>query len=97
MAVKGTLRVCPNGHKYYKSSDCPVCPVCESRRKTDNVLLDSLSAPARRAFESEGITTIKKLAQYSEKEILKLHGVGPSSLPKLKKMLKAEKLIFKKS
>ncbi len=34
MAVKGTLRVCPKGHKYYKSSDCPTCPVCESHRKT---------------------------------------------------------------
>ena len=97
MTVKGTLRVCPNGHKYYKSSNCPTCPVCESNRKTNNVLLDSLSAPARRAFEGEGITNIKKLAQYSEQDILKLHGVGISSLPKLKKLLKLEKLNFKKS
>ncbi len=96
MVRKGTLRVCPNGHKYYKSSDCPTCPICESKRKTNNELLDSLSAPARRAFEREGIKTFTKLAKYSEDEILKLHGVGKTSLPKLKTLLKIKGLKFNK-
>ncbi len=97
MTSKGTLRICPNGHKYYKSSDCPTCPVCESKRKTNNELLDSLSAPARRGLEREGITSLTKLAKYSEREILKLHGIGPTSLPILKKLLKSQKLNFKKA
>jgi hypothetical protein len=32
MSVKGTLRICDKGHQYYKSSDCPICPVCEVKR-----------------------------------------------------------------
>ena len=96
MSSNRTLRICSNGHKYYKSSDCPTCPICESKIKTNNELLDSLSAPARRAFEREGITSLTKLANYNEKEILKLHGVGPSSLPKLKKLLKVKNLKFNK-
>ena len=95
MAAKGTLRICPKGHKYYKSTDCPTCPVCESKLKTNNELLDALSSPARRAFEREGINSLKKLAIYSEKDILKLHGVGPSSLPILRNLLNSKNLKFK--
>ena len=42
-----------------------------------------LSAPARRALESNGVTSLQQLSTYSEKEILKFHGMGPASLPKL--------------
>jgi predicted RecB family nuclease len=93
---KGTLRICPNGHRYYKSSDCPVCPVCESDRTPEDEFLALVSAPARRALENEGITSLKKLATYSEKEILALHGIGPSAIPKLKAALKEEGLAFRK-
>jgi len=92
---KGTLRICRNGHKYYKSSGCPTCPICESERKTNIGWLDALSAPARRAFEREGITTLMMLAQFSESDILKLHGVGPSSIPKLRSFLKSKGLKYK--
>ncbi|HEV7230509.1 MAG TPA: RNA polymerase alpha subunit C-terminal domain-containing protein [Bacteroidia bacterium] len=90
------LRVCPNGHTYYKSSDCPVCPVCENVRKPQGGFLSLLSAPARRALENKGVTTLNKLAIYSEKEILALHGMGPASMPKLRKALKEIGLAFKK-
>lgn len=33
MATKGKLKICEKGHQYYKSSDCPICPVCEKERK----------------------------------------------------------------
>lgn len=89
------LRTCSKGHKYYKSSDCPTCPVCENKRKPSDGFLSSLPAPARRALENKGITTLKKLASYTEKEILALHGFGPSSLPKLKKTLTAAGRAFK--
>jgi DNA-directed RNA polymerase alpha subunit len=89
------LRTCPNGHSYYKSSDCPTCPVCEKERKPKEGFLSMLAAPARRALEREGITTLKKLAAYTENELLALHGIGLSSIPKLKKALLSNGLDFK--
>ncbi|GGX59153.1 TfoX/Sxy family protein [Saccharospirillum salsuginis] len=47
-----------------------------------------LSAPARRALANAGINTLKDLSRYSQAEILKLHGMGPSSIPKLEKALR---------
>ena len=92
---KGSLRVCSNGHEYNKSSDCPVCPTCEQERKPTDGFLAKLSAPARRALEHHGITTLQQLATYSEKEILKLHGIGPASLPVLRASLEESGLSFK--
>lgn len=91
-----TLRTCDNGHQYYKSSDCPTCPICENDRKPKSGFHSSLSAPARRALENNGITTLEQLSNYSEKEILKFHGMGPASLPKLRTALQEEGLEFKK-
>ncbi|NMI03126.1 hypothetical protein HF638_04025 [Paenibacillus sp. SZ31] len=93
---KGTLRTCEQGHSYYKKSDCPTCPTCEAKRKRTEGFLALLSAPARRALENEGITTLLQLAEYREKEILKLHGIGPSAMPKLRNALEEEGLSFKK-
>jgi predicted RecB family nuclease len=95
MKIKKTLRVCPQGHKYQKSSDCPACPVCEKLRKPAADFMLALGAPARRALEGAGITSLAKLAQYTEKELLQLHGMGPSSLPKLRQALKNENRSFK--
>lgn len=93
--MTATEKICPNGHTYYKSSDCPTCPVCEQKRKPKEGFLSLLSAPARRALEHEGITTVQQLSNFTEKEILKLHGMGPASLPKLRAALEAEGLSFK--
>ncbi len=90
-----SLRICSNGHDYYKSSDCPVCPICEQERKPDNGFLSKLSAPARRALEHHGITTLQQLATFSEKEILKFHGIGPASLPILRASLEESSFSFK--
>ncbi|WP_405155876.1 RNA polymerase alpha subunit C-terminal domain-containing protein [Paenibacillus sp. FSL K6-0108] len=94
--ARGTLRSCEQGHAYYKSSDCPTCPVCEKERKPKEGFLSLLSAPARRALENQGITTLRLLSQYTEKEILKLHGIGPSAIPKLRQALEEEGLSFNK-
>ena len=93
-ATKGSRRVCPKGHVYYKSSDCPACPKCESERKPGAEFMTVLSAPARRALENAGIKTLKQLAKYSTKEILALHGIGPSAIPRLEAELKKAKLKF---
>ncbi len=94
---KKNLRICKNGHKYFKSSDCPTCPICEEKRKPKDGFLLLLSAPARRALEAAGINTVKKLSEYSEKEILQLHGMGKSSILKLRLILRKDGLAFKKN
>ncbi|AXO91952.1 RNA polymerase alpha subunit C-terminal domain-containing protein [Bacillus cereus group sp. MYBK226-2] len=95
MVTEKTLRTCEKGHEYYKSSDCPTCPTCEKERTPKEGFLSLLSAPARRALEHLGIHTVEELSKYSEKEILKLHGMGPASLPKLRAALEKKGLSFK--
>ena len=81
------LKTCDKGHQFYKSSDCPVCPICAAQEKPTSGFLSLLSAPARRALAQARISTLVELSQYSEAEILKLHGVGPKALPVLKQAL----------
>ncbi|HMG92923.1 MAG TPA: hypothetical protein VK589_22855 [Chryseolinea sp.] len=88
--MRGTLRVCPYGHKYYKSSDCPACPACEEERKPDAGFLSMLAAPARRALQNAGIASLQQLGSWTEAELLELHGIGPTTIPKLKEALKAK-------
>jgi hypothetical protein len=90
-----TLRTCKNGHQYYKSNDCPVCPYCEQERRPVEGFLSSIAAPARRALENNNINTLKKLSKYSEADILELHGMGPGSIPTLRDALKRAGLSFK--
>jgi DNA-directed RNA polymerase alpha subunit len=90
------LRTCQKGHQFYKSSDCPTCPTCEQERKPVNGFLALLSAPARRALENNGVTTLQTLSTFSEKEILHFHGMGPASLPKLRSSLEEMGLSFRK-
>ncbi len=95
MERKKVLKTCKLGHKFYKSSDCPTCPICENNRKPNEGFLSTIAAPARRALEREKILTLKDLSKYSEKEILKLHGMGKSTIPKLKIALMKAGLDFK--
>jgi len=93
---KSELRICSKGHRFYKSSNCLTCPICEKEKKPEVGFLSIISAPARRALEREGINTHLKLSKYSEKELLELHGIGPASIPPLKKALKEKGLSFRK-
>jgi len=92
--LKKTLRTCKNGHQYDKSSDCPTCPICEEAKKPKDGFLSLLSAPARRALENANIKTLKQLSKYSENDILKLHGIGKTTIPILKRELKNAGLTF---
>lgn len=89
-----TLRTCPAGHRYYKSSDCPTCPVCANEAEVPANFLGKLAKPARNTLLHHGIDTIEKLAVHTEKEILALHGMGKSSLPVLREELKKAGLAF---
>ncbi len=57
-------------------------------RKPKDSFSALIGAPARRALERENIRTLEDLAKLTEKDLLKLHGMGPASIPKLKKALK---------
>jgi hypothetical protein len=96
MIRKPGLRTCVEGHQYHKSSDCPVCPLCESQKKSQIEFLNKIGAPARRALEQQGIQNLKQVAKYSERELLALHGVGPNAVRRLKIFLDEQRLSFKK-
>jgi len=63
--------------------------------KPDSGFLSLLSNPARKALEHHGITTLQKLSAFTEREILRLHGMGPRSMPMLRDALHAKGLTFK--
>ena len=91
-----TLRICKNGHQFYKSTDCATCPVCEKQKEPVTGFLSLLSNPARNTLINQGIDSIEKLSTFTEKEILSLHGMGKASIPALLKSLSAGGLSFKK-
>ncbi len=95
MESKRKLKTCEKGHQFYKSSDCLVCPICEHERKPKDIFLSLIAAPARRALENNGISNLDQLSTFTEKEILNLHGMGKSTIPKLQKLLSENKLSFK--
>jgi predicted RecB family nuclease len=94
METKSILKTCDKGHQFYKSSDCPICPICEEARKPKDGFLALIGAPARRALERENIKTLEDLSKWSEKEILNLHGLGKSTIPKLQRILSESGLTF---
>lgn len=53
-------------------------------------MFDQLSKPARRALQSIGITSYDEVIQYSEQDLLSLHGFGPKGLRLLKEELKSQ-------
>lgn len=87
-------RTCEKGHTYYKSSDCPVCPVCERQKQTDG-FMSVIAAPARRALDRHGIKTTQQLSKCSKQELMNLHGMGPNAINKLEIYLKQYHLEFK--
>ena len=54
----------------------------------------TLSKPAQRALVNQGIHTPHDLAQWTSADLARLHGIGPSSFPKLEAILAAEGLGF---
>jgi hypothetical protein len=90
------LKICSKGHKYYKSSDCPTCPICENEKKPQTGFLSLVSAPARRALATLSISSLTELAKFTKKDIAKLHGMGPSGIKILETALNKEGLGFKK-
>ncbi|MFZ1994785.1 MAG: hypothetical protein WAU75_11800 [Solirubrobacteraceae bacterium] len=57
--------------------------------------LPKLSAPARRALSAAGYTRLAQLAQASESELEKLHGMGPTAIDALAAALRERGLTFR--
>lgn len=53
-----------------------------------------LSKPARRALDTAGYSTLERLAEVSEADIGRLHGVGPKAIEQLRQALAAAGLSF---
>ena len=54
-----------------------------------------LAAPARRALINAKLIKITDLKKITEKHLMALHGMGPSSLPIIKREMKKLKIKFK--
>ncbi|MCX8534007.1 DNA-directed RNA polymerase subunit alpha C-terminal domain-containing protein [Chryseobacterium luquanense] len=61
----------------------------------NNFLKGVIAKPARRALEKEKINSLEKLSEYSEKELLQMHGFGKNTVEKLKLYMKENHLSFK--
>jgi len=80
-----------------KEKAAPKSSKKESGKKENNSpgFMQKLSAPAQRALEANGLTTLEKVSNYTEKELLALHGVGKTTIPKIKEALSAKGLQLK--
>lgn len=97
-AAKGNLKTSNRGHRFFKSSDCPVCPQCWSgyyRKRHQNDFPENLGAPALRALLDANITMLALLTKYAEADILALHGMGPKGVTRLKAALRARRMKMK--
>jgi predicted flap endonuclease-1-like 5' DNA nuclease len=66
-----------------------------TRQTLSNSDFPKTSAPAQRALDAEGITSLDQLAQHTEKEIADLHGVGPKAIRIWRAALAERGLAFK--
>lgn len=92
------LKLCQNGHRFEKTSDCPVCPTCSATEMKNKYAEEFpfIGAPAFRALDHLGIQQLSDLSQYTEKELLAQHGFGPKALRLLQEALTQQHLTLKK-
>jgi len=58
-------------------------------------LPDKLAAPARRALIGAGVWRLEQLAEFSEAELKRLHGIGPNAMQQLQQALESRGLRFR--
>jgi DNA-directed RNA polymerase alpha subunit len=64
-------------------------------KKTD-ALPPKMGKPAERALAHAGIQSLTDLSQYSEQEIMNLHGIGKKAMAIIQQAMAANKISFKK-
>jgi DNA-directed RNA polymerase alpha subunit len=65
-------------------------------RNDDDTDFPKLSVPARRALSGAGYMRLDQLAQVSESELTKLHGMGPTAIAALRAALGERGLSLRK-
>lgn len=85
-------KTCLNGHDFEKTSDCPVCPKCEPAAMST---FPKIGAPATRALENADIRGLTDLVNWSQQDLLALHGMGPKAVEILREHLARQGLGFK--
>lgn len=65
------------------------------KKSQPNDNLPKLSAPARRALATVGVTQLEHLTSHTEREIKNLHGMGPTGMKELREALAQKGLAFK--
>ena len=65
--------------------------------KVTGSLPAKLSKPAQRALHNAGILKLEHFSKFSEKEITKLHGIGPNAMVEIKKALADAGFSFKEA
>ena len=64
---------------------------------TTTDLPTTIGAPARRALDGAGVTTLRQLSRLTAEEVLALHGVGPKAVRLLEEALDSAGLAFKET
>ena len=64
-------------------------------RREDDTDFPKLAAPARRALSGAGYTRLNQLAQVSEYDLKKLHGMGATAIAALRAALDERGLSFR--
>jgi hypothetical protein len=54
---------------------------------SENTKFPKLASPAQRALQNAGIFVLPQLQDFSEKELLSLHGMGPNAVNTLRNAL----------
>lgn len=61
---------------------------------TQSDIPQNLGKPANRALEGAGYLRLEQVAEVSEKELMKLHGMGPKAIERLREALFKKGLSF---
>jgi predicted flap endonuclease-1-like 5' DNA nuclease len=62
-----------------------------SKQLETKTAFPKIGAPATRALNNAGYTHLEQLANVSEAELLKLHGMGPKAIRILRETLEAQR------
>ena len=54
-----------------------------------------IAAPARRALKDKNINSLHRLSDFTENEIIQLHGFGKNTMTKLKTYMSEQQISFK--
>lgn len=61
---------------------------------TQSNIPQNLGKPANRALEGAGYLRLEQVAEVSEKDLMKLHGMGPKAIERLREALFEKGLSF---